>query len=88
MPNFLSFEHFITPRIIRVVYLVLLALIAIGAVVRILIGLVHLQLITGVILPLIVAALSAVGLRIYCELILVFFDMRDRLAEIAGKPKA
>ena len=38
------------------------------------------------ILPLIAAALAALVLRIYCELILVFFDMRDKLADIARKP--
>ena len=46
----------------------------------------HLELIEGVILPLIAAALGALVLRIYCELVLVFFDMRDKLADIAKRP--
>lgn len=87
MSDFLSFETFVTPRILRVVYLVLLGLIALGTLVRVVLGLAHLQLIGGVIVPLVAAAVSVVLLRIYCELVLVFFDMRDRLAEIAGKPK-
>ena len=86
MRDFLSFESFITPKIIRGVFIVGLVLIALGVLVRVIAGLVHLQLIEGVILPLIAAALGALLLRIYCELILVFFDMRDKLAEIAKKP--
>ena len=84
--DFLSFETFIAPKIIRVVFLIGLVLIAIGVTVRVIVGLVHLELIAGVILPLIAAILAAVGWRIYCELVLVFFDMRDKLAEIAKKP--
>ena len=38
------------------------------------------------ILPLIGACVVALLWRIYCELILVFFDMRDKLAEIAARP--
>ena len=84
--DFLSFETFIAPKIIRIVFLIGLVLIAVGVVVRVIVGLVHLELIAGVILPLIAAILAAVGWRIYCELVLVFFDMRDKLAEIAKKP--
>jgi len=86
MMDFLSFETFITPKIIRVVFAIGLALIAIGVLVRVVVGLVHLELIEGVILPLIAAALGALVLRIYCELVLVFFDMRDKLADIAKRP--
>ncbi len=84
--DFLSFETFITPKIIRIVFAIGLALIAIGVLVRVVVGLVHLELIEGVILPLIAAALGALVLRIYCELVLVFFDMRDKLADIAKRP--
>ncbi|MDE2581492.1 MAG: DUF4282 domain-containing protein [Rhodospirillales bacterium] len=86
MMDFLSFETFITPKIIRIVFAIGLALIAIGVLVRVVVGLVHLELIEGVILPLIAAALGALVLRIYCELVLVFFDMRDKLADIAKRP--
>jgi Domain of unknown function (DUF4282) len=86
MSDFLSFETFITPKIIRAVFLIGLALIAIGIVIRVIVGLVHLELIEGVILPLIGGALAVLALRIYCELVLVFFDMRDKLADIAKKP--
>ncbi|MGH7042081.1 MAG: DUF4282 domain-containing protein [Acetobacteraceae bacterium] len=86
MWDFLSFETFITPKIIRFVFTVCLVLIAIGVLVRVIVGLVHLELFEGVILPLIGAVLAALLLRIYCELVLVFFDIRDRVAEIAKKP--
>jgi len=86
VPEFLSFETFITPKIIRLVFVIGLVLIALGVLVRVVVGLVHLQLVEGVILPLIGGAVAALLLRVYCELVLVFFDMRDKLADIARKP--
>ena len=88
MWNFLSFETFITPKIIRVVFALGLLLIAIGALIRILIGIWELSILTGVILPLVGACVIGLLWRIYCELILVFFDMRDKLAEIAARPRS
>ncbi len=86
MAEFLSFDTFITPKIIRVAFVAGLVLIALGVLVRVVVGLVHLQLIGGVILPLIGGAVAALLLRVYCELVLVFFDMRDKLADIARAP--
>lgn len=86
MSDFLSFETFITPKIIRIVFVIGLVLIALGVLVRVIVGFVHLELIEGVILPLIGGVLAVLALRIYCELVLVFFDMRDKLSEIAKKP--
>ena len=51
-------------------------------------GLWELSLITGVILPLIGACIVGLLWRIYCELILVFFDMRDKLADLAARPRS
>jgi uncharacterized protein DUF4282 len=87
MSDFLSFDTFITPKIIRIVFVVGLLLIALGALVRVLYGLWELRILTGVILPLIGACIVTLLWRIYCELILVFFDMRDKLAEIAARPR-
>ena len=87
MWDFLSFETFITPKIIRVVFALGLLLIALGGLIRILIGIWQLSILTGVILPLIAACIFALLWRIYCEIILVFFDMRDKLAEIAARPR-
>jgi hypothetical protein len=85
--DFLSFDNFITPRIIRVVFALGLFLIALAALVRVVLGIWELSIIRGVILPLVGACVVGLLWRIYCELLLVFFDMRDKLAEIAAKPR-
>ena len=87
MSDFLSFDTFITPRIIRVVFALGLLLIALATLVRVLFGIWSLSIFTGVILPLIAMCVVALLWRIYCELILVFFDMRDKLKEIAERPR-
>ncbi len=87
MSDFLSFDTFITPRIIRVVFALGLLLIAIVTLIRIVIGIWELSILGGIILPLIGACVVALLWRIYCELILVFFDMREKLAEIAARPR-
>jgi uncharacterized protein DUF4282 len=87
MSDFLSFDNFITPRIIRVVFALGLLLIALGTLFRVLWGLWELHIIGGVLLPLIGACVVALLWRIYCELLLVFFDMRDKLAEIAARSR-
>lgn len=87
MSDFLSFDTFITPKIIRVVFVLGLLLIALGALFRVLWGIWSLSVVSGVIMPLIGACVVALLWRIYCELILVFFDMRDKLAEIAARPR-
>jgi uncharacterized protein DUF4282 len=83
MSDFLSFDTFITPRIIRVVFAIGLLLIALTTLARVLWGIWEMNLISGVVLPLIGAAVVTLLWRIYCELILVFFDMRDKLADLA-----
>jgi hypothetical protein len=88
MSDFLSFDTFITPRIIRVVFAIGLLLIALGTLVRVVWGIWQLSLFTGVILPLIGACVAGLLWRIYCELILVFFDMRDKLADLASRPRS
>ena len=87
MSDFLSFDTFITPRIIRIVFALGLLLIAIATVIRVVIGIWSFSLLTGIILPLVGACVVSLLWRIYCELILVFFDMRDKLAEIASQPR-
>ncbi|HET7881081.1 MAG TPA: DUF4282 domain-containing protein [Acetobacteraceae bacterium] len=87
MSEFLSFDTFITPRIIRIVFVIGLLLIALGTLVRVLWGIWELSLFTGVILPLLGGCVVTLLWRIYCELLLVFFDMRDKLADIAARPR-
>jgi Domain of unknown function (DUF4282) len=88
MSDFLSFDSFITPKIIRVVFALGLLLIALGTLFRVIWGIWQLSLITGVVLPLIVACIVGLLWRIYCEVILVFFDMRDKLADLASRPRS
>ena len=85
MSDFLSFDRFITPSIIRVVFVLGLLLIALGTLLRILLGIWTFHIFGGVILPLIGMCALALLWRIYCELILVFFDMRDKLTTIATR---
>jgi hypothetical protein len=85
MSDFLSFDHFITPRIIRVVFVLGLLLIALVTLVRVLLGIWALRFFGGVIVPLIAMCAFALLWRIYCELILVLFDMRDKLTTIADR---
>ena len=87
MLDFLSFDNFIAPKIIRIVFVLGLLLIAVGALIRILIGIWEFSLFRGVLLPLIGACVVTLLWRIYCEILLVFFDMRDKLAEIATRPR-
>jgi hypothetical protein len=87
MSDFLSFDTFITPKIIRIVFALGLLLLALGTLIRVIYGIWQLSILTGVILPLIGACVFGLLWRIYCELLLVFFDMRDRLAEIAARPR-
>ena len=87
MWDFLSFDTFIAPKIIRVVFALGLLLIAIVTLIRVVIGIWELAIVYGVILPLIAACVGALLWRIYCELLLVFFDMRDKLADLASRPR-
>ena len=88
MSDFLSFDTFITPKIIHIVFVLGLLLVAIGTLIRVLWGIWELSIFSGVILPLIGACVVALLWRIYCELILVFFDMRDKLADLAARPRS
>ncbi len=85
MFDYLSFDRFITPSIIQVVFVLGLLLIALGTLIRVIFGIWTFSIFSGVILPLIAMCAMALLWRIYCELILVFFDMRDKLATIAGR---
>ena len=74
-------------QIIRIVFVLGLLLISLGTLIRVLWGIWSFSILSGVIMPLIAACIVALMWRIYCELILVFFDMRDKLADIAARPR-
>lgn len=85
MYDFLSFDNFITPRIIRVVFVIGLVLIVLGTLIEIIVGVAYSGFLRGFIVPIVLMFVFAVLWRVYCEIVLVFFDMRDRLAEIAKR---
>jgi hypothetical protein len=85
MLDFLSFDRFITPSIIRVVFVLGLVLIALGTLVRVLVGIWNLSFFHGVIIPLIAMFVFGLLWRIYCEVILVFFDIREKVTTIADR---
>jgi hypothetical protein len=85
MFDFLSFDRLVTPSIIHVVFVLGLLVLALGTLIRVLLGIWTFSILSGVILPLIAMCALALLWRIYCELILVFFDMRDKLATIANR---
>ena len=61
MSDFLSFDTFITPKIIRIVFVLGLLLIAISTLITVVIGVWQLAIIRGVILPLILACVGLFG---------------------------
>ena len=85
--GFLSFETFITPKIIRVVFILGLAIIVLGTLISIAVGLPNAGFFGGLLMPLMMMCGFGLLWRIYCELMLVFFDMRDKLEEIANRPR-
>lgn len=85
MHEFLSFDNFITPKIIRIIYVIGLVLIVLSTLIGIIIGVAASGFFRGFIVPIILMFVFGVLWRIYCEIVLVFFDMRDRLAEIANR---
>ena len=87
MFSFLSFDRFVTPSIIHIVFVLGLLVIALVTLVRVIYGIWTFSILSGVIVPLIAMCAVALLWRIYCELLLVFFDMRDKLADIAARPR-
>ena len=85
MFDFLSFDRFVTPSIIHVVFVLGLLVLALGTLIRVLLGIWTFSILSGVIVPLLAMCVVALLWRIYCELLLVFFDMRDKLATIASR---
>lgn len=84
-----SFSEFLTPKIIKVLYGIGLALAAIGALVFIVAGF-HRGVGTGIIFLIIsplVFLLYALGVRIYLEILIVMFRIAGWVEEIASRSK-
>ncbi len=88
MQDFFSFDSYITPRLVKILFVLGLVAIAIGTFISIGYTLfVGGGFFSGIVMPLLFMAIAVLGLRIYCEMILVFFDMRDRLRQLAERPR-
>jgi len=83
MHDFLSFDRFITPSIIHIIYLIGLILIVLGTLLKIFTA--YTGFVSGLIVPLVLMFVFGLLLRVYCEILLVFFDMRDKLETIAKR---
>jgi hypothetical protein len=80
-----SFESMITPDIIRFVFIIGLianGIVAIGTLISLTIHSGVIGFLGGILLGAIVFAISCILWRIYCELILVLFNINDRLGAI------
>jgi hypothetical protein len=83
--DFLSLDKFITPSLIRILYIIGLVVLFLSALFQIIFTTGQLGFWGGVIFPLIEFVFGVLLWRIFCEIVLLFFDMRDKLAIIAGR---
>jgi hypothetical protein len=77
MKSLLSFDTMFTPRIITVIYFLMLVGVLIGGVVMIFNG----QALTGILTIL----FGGLGTRVYCEILIVVFKMNEALQELRKK---
>jgi hypothetical protein len=88
MRDFFSFDRFITPQIIKIIFVIGLVLLFVGTLLRVGFALIYGGgLLWGIIVPILVMCLAVLLWRVYCEVMLVFFDMRNRLQALAERPR-
>jgi Domain of unknown function (DUF4282) len=78
MGDWLTFEKMITPVIIRVIFWVVSAIIVLAGIVSLFAG----EGFWGFIRSVLIIVLGPLAVRIYCEIIMVFFSINDHLREI------
>jgi len=81
MKNVLYFDKMLTPKIITLVYWVMLF----AAIVSGLVTMFSDFSIVNFLLGLVYAAVGAIGARIWCELLIVLFKMNEALQEVRQK---
>ncbi|MEJ1160770.1 DUF4282 domain-containing protein [Prosthecomicrobium sp. N25] len=84
LSKFLTLDEFITPGLVRRLYPLGLALIALGALLDIMVSLVSLSLI-GLLWAIIRATMAFIVLRVMAELYFAIFRLHDRF--VGGHPK-
>jgi hypothetical protein len=83
MKDMFFFERMVTPKIITFIYWVMLLLVAVGALGYLFAG--PGGFITRFFLGLLGAIGGAIGVRIWCELLIVLFKMNEALQEMRQK---
>ncbi|THB63034.1 MAG: DUF4282 domain-containing protein [Desulfovibrio sp.] len=85
MGEFLSFRKFITPVFIQIIFWILVAIVVIGGLIAMVQGLNYgsgMMAFQGFLMII----LGPLFVRIYCEIVIIFFRMYDVLEEIRDKP--
>lgn len=82
MEDFLTFRRMITPVIIQVVFWLLVGLSVLVGVVSLIGGLAGDQAVSGIFGCFISVFIGPILIRIYCELLILFFRMHDELVSI------
>jgi hypothetical protein len=77
MKSLLNFDTMLTPKIITIIYFLMLAGVLIGGVIAIFSA----KIIPGVLLVL----FGVLGTRVYCEILIVVFKMNEALQELRKK---
>ncbi|HEV2548522.1 MAG TPA: DUF4282 domain-containing protein [Stellaceae bacterium] len=78
MGDWLTFEKMITPVIIRVIFWVVSAIIVLAGIFSLFAG----GGFWGFVRSVLIIVLGPLAVRIYCEIIMVFFSINDHLREI------
>ncbi|MBN1396230.1 MAG: DUF4282 domain-containing protein [Pirellulales bacterium] len=76
MEDFLKFKKMVTPIIIQVLFWL-------GVIACVLAGIV--QLLNGDVFGLLTLIIGPLGVRVYCEILIVIFSINDTLTEIKNK---
>jgi hypothetical protein len=85
----LSFEHFITPSIVKVLFVIAMVLIGLGMLAWVIVGFVSFGVYGILVLigTLIVGFVSVLLARVFLEMVVVFFRIRDDTAELVCRKR-
>ncbi len=81
MKDFLAFRTMLTPILIQVIFWI-------GVIICIVVGLVYLgwgikhETVAGIYKGVLILILGPIGVRIYCEILIIFFRINETLTEI------
>lgn len=88
LKDFLSFDKMMTPIIIKIVYYILLVLVILGALGTIIQGANAPYGGGGIVISgLLMLVLGPIGVRLYCELMILFFKIYEKLNAIHDEMK-